>query len=251
VSRLIRVGHEGMDGALWMAHWSRLPTARSGLGRATLTANVTIPSIFRLCHYLTFASLTSATDILEALTTQVHGRILVLLKTTTRYLRMESGCGLTRHTQYNHYTNSYKQPECDLPENDVFNNHVSIIRIRSEHPIGFLKGWFPSLKNLRVVIRDGNGHKVATYWVAGCVAIHSFAMQCEADERSDDESDAAMQDPFIMEGLSSDSDSDSIYPPTECTRIAGTHLQGGKAHRQWLKERHFHAKTRRAERRAS
>ena len=141
----------------------------------------------------------------------------------------------------------YKWPERDLPENDIFNNHVSIIRIRSEHAIGFLKGRFPSLKNLCVAIWDGNGHKVATYWVAGCVAIHSFAMQCEADERSDDESDAAMQDPFIMEGLSSDSDSDSIYPPTERTRIAGTRLQGGKAHRQRLKEQLFCAKTRQAE----
>jgi hypothetical protein len=122
----------------------------------------------------------------------------------------------------------YKRPERDLPENDVFNNHVSMLRIRSEHAIGFLKGRFHSLKNLRIAIKDGNGHKVATYWVATCVAVHAFAMQCEAEERSDDESEAVMQDPFIMEGLSSDSDSDRIYHPTE--RTSTTRLQGGKAH---------------------
>jgi hypothetical protein len=121
-----------------------------------------------------------------------------------------------------------------------------MLRIRSEHAIGFLKGRFHSLKNLRVAIKDGNGHKIATYWVAACVAVHAFAMQCEADERSDDESDAVMQDPFIMEGLSSDSDSDSIHPPE---RTGITRLQGGKAHRQQLKEKLFRAKAKRAERR--
>lgn len=84
------------------------------------------------------------------------------------------------------------------------------------------------LKNLHIAIRDGNGHKVATYWVAACVAIHVFAMQCEADERSDNELDAGMQDLFIIERLSSDadSDSDSIYLPAEHTNM--THLQGEK-----------------------
>ena len=141
----------------------------------------------------------------------------------------------------------YKRPERDLPENDVFNNHVSMLRIRSEHAIGFLKGRFHSLKNLRIAIKDGNGHKVATYWVATCVAVHAFAMQCEAEERSDDESEAVMQDPFIMEGLSSDSDSDRIYHPTE--RTSTTRLQGGKAHRQQLKEELFRAKAKQVERR--
>jgi len=49
-----------------------------------------------------------------------------------------------------------------LPENDFFNNHI------------------------HVAIRDKNGHKIATYWVAMCVALHAFAMQWEDHNRSDD-----------------------------------------------------------------
>jgi len=55
-----------------------------------------------------------------------------------------------------------------------------------------------------VAIRDKNGHKIATYWVATCVAIHAFEMQCEDHDRSDDgddEDEAVMLDLFIVEGL--------------------------------------------------
>jgi len=40
-----------------------------------------------------------------------------------------------------------------------------------------------------VAIRDKNGHKIATYWVATCVALHAFAMQCEDHDRDDDRDD--------------------------------------------------------------
>jgi hypothetical protein len=72
----------------------------------------------------------------------------------------------------------YKKPERDLPDNEEFNKHVSRVRIRSEHAIGFLKGRFHSLKNLHLKIRDKKSHILATFWVAACIAVHSFAMQC-------------------------------------------------------------------------
>jgi len=91
-----------------------------------------------------------------------------------------------------------------------------------------------------VAIRDKNGHKIATYWVATCVALHAFAMQCEDDDRSDDgddEDDAVMLDPFIVEGLSSASDSDHDIPlPSQSSR---TCLQAGKYHCQKLKRGSF------------
>ena len=100
-------------------------------------------------------------------------------------------------------------PEREQPDNEVFNNHVSMVRIRSEHAIGFLKGRFQSLKALRVRIENEQMHKYATYWVVACIALHSFALQCEEVERdSDSDVDG---DPFIREGLSS-SDSDSEPP---------------------------------------
>jgi hypothetical protein len=93
----------------------------------------------------------------------------------------------------------YKKPERDLPQNKTFNNHLSIIRIRSEYAIGFLKGRFQSLKELRVKIRNEKTHKVATYWVAACIGIHAYAMQCEQEERGRDDSDADQD--FILDGL--------------------------------------------------
>ncbi|KAF8226700.1 hypothetical protein L208DRAFT_1080827, partial [Tricholoma matsutake] len=73
----------------------------------------------------------------------------------------------------------YKKPERDLPENNAFNTQVSKLHIRSEHAIGFLKGRFHSLKNLRVNICDKDSHILVTYWVAACIGLHSFAMQCK------------------------------------------------------------------------
>ncbi|KIL57516.1 hypothetical protein M378DRAFT_33627, partial [Amanita muscaria Koide BX008] len=73
----------------------------------------------------------------------------------------------------------YKKPDRDIPENEVFNNHLSMLRIRSEHAIGFLKGRFHSLKGLRVYIKNEKTHKIATYWIAACIGIHAFAMLCE------------------------------------------------------------------------
>src|SRR5882672_1367969 len=73
---------------------------------------------------------------------------------------------------------------------------------------------------------------------ATCVALHAVAMQCEDDDRSDDgddEDDAVMLDPVIVEGLSSASDSDNDIPlPSQSSR---TCLQAGKYHHQKLKER--------------
>jgi hypothetical protein len=146
----------------------------------------------------------------------------------------------------------YKKPERDLPDNEEFNKHVSRVRIRSEHAIGFLKGRFHSLKNLRLKISDKRTHILATYWVAACIGVHSFAMQCEENERRFDNADSdlsAPEDPFIAEGLSSSSDADRTAPSrirTDCTRA--NRLQIGKAHREKLKEALFCSKARRVHR---
>ena len=81
--------------------------------------------------------------------------------------------------------------------------------------------------------------------VATCVALHGFEMQCEDNDRSDDgddEDDAVMLDPFIVEGLSSASDSDHDIPlPSQSSR---TCLQAGKDHHQKLKEKLFQGRAR-------
>ena len=55
-----------------------------------------------------------------------------------------------------------------------------------------------------------NTHKFATYWIAACIAIHAFAMQCEAEEGDDE--DPEYNNLFIAEGLSPSS-SKSDGPP--------------------------------------
>ena len=132
----------------------------------------------------------------------------------------------------------YKKPEQNLPENDAFNTQVSKLRIWSEHAIGFLKGCFHSLKNLRVNICDKDSHILATYWVAACIGLHSFAMQCEDKERELDSDNSGSEDPFVTEGLSfssSDSDVDLAQPQPlrACARTAW--LQAGKAQCEKLK----------------
>jgi hypothetical protein len=124
-----------------------------------------------------------------------------------------------------------------------------MVRIRSEHAIGFLKGRFHSLKNLRVRIKDKKSHKFATYWVAACIGIHVFAMMCEDEEREEDP-DQDFVDPFIAEGLSSsDSEDDSNVRASHPGPASGRRLQQGKAKREKLKRALFRAKERRTRQR--
>jgi hypothetical protein len=135
----------------------------------------------------------------------------------------------------------YKMPDADEPENRRFNNHVSMVRIRSEHAIGFLKGRFQSLKHLRVSITDEGSHIFATYWIAACIGLHSFVMQCEDDENPDrDTTNPGTRDRFIDEGLSSDESSDDDSNSRGTHRIWTTQqLQKAKEKRERLKRRLF------------
>ena len=117
-------------------------------------------------------------------------------------------------------------------------NHVSHIRIRSEHAIGFLKGQFQSLKELRVKITNQKSHKFATYWIAACIGVHAFAMACE-DADKDNEYDG--QD-FINDGLSFSSGSESDFAAR--TQQRPGRLGEGKRLCEALKRRLFRAKER-------
>jgi hypothetical protein len=148
----------------------------------------------------------------------------------------------------------YKKPESIQPDNAIFNNHVSMVRIRSEHAIGFLKGRFQSLKGLRVNIKDEASHKFATYWVIGCIGLHSFAMLCEAEDRTMAGDVGSDLDPFILEGLTTSSESEPPFvPPPVNARHQHTRasrLAAGKARREHLKEKLMRARADRTERHA-
>jgi hypothetical protein len=121
--------------------------------------------------------------------------------------------------------------------------------IRSEHAIGFLKGRFQSLKNLRLHIKDQVSHVIATYWVAACIGVHAFAVQHEEEEQHLNNPDfdklAEITDPFIEEGLTTTSESDTA-PYIPHLRML-TRLQLAKKRREELKEKLFHSKLKKAQ----
>ena len=107
-----------------------------------------------------------------------------------------------------------------------------MLRIRSEHAIGFLKGRFQSLRDLRVLIKDEKSHKAAVYWVVSCVSIHSFAVQCELGRRAEDHDLA--DDPFVAAGLSLSRNDGEHAPPTSHNQ-GSARLARGKQKREQLK----------------
>ncbi|KAJ7099757.1 hypothetical protein C8R44DRAFT_888449 [Mycena epipterygia] len=138
-----------------------------------------------------------------------------------------------------HVVAPYKKPYSLIPGNEEFNNHVSMVRIRSEHAIGFLKVYVSTSRtnrrtNLRLI-------GLPPAWAC----VHSFAMQSEADERGpDSDDDVVMADPFIQEWLSSSSDSEANVAPV------ATRVHAGQAKREDLKHHLFRAKARRKRHRA-
>jgi hypothetical protein len=148
----------------------------------------------------------------------------------------------------------YKAPERYLSQNEKFNEKVSSLRIRSEHAIGFLKGRFQALKSLRVRISDEKTHKYATYWIAACVAVHNFALRCEAEERAADET--VDDDEFFRECIVQDSadESSALGSENEGPRDARTftargRLARGRERREELNSAMEHEEAQRRERR--
>jgi hypothetical protein len=139
----------------------------------------------------------------------------------------------------------YRAPERSLKKNAEFNLHVSRLRIRSEHAIGFLKGRFPSLKGLRLQINNACMHRIATYWISACIAVHMFAFRIEREECGNDDGESYL-DQFLEEDNTSssptpppgdsglDSNSDGTH---EQTRDRGRALRAAKKFRSSLRHR--------------
>ncbi|KAF7323379.1 DDE Tnp4 domain-containing protein [Mycena chlorophos] len=104
-------------------------------------------------------------------------------------------------------TAPFKSPESNDPDNTKFNNHVSYVRVRSEHCIGFLKGRLQSLKSLRLGIESEADHRYVVQWIIACVTVHNFALLHEAKLRAKRPGNplytAAEDDPFIPPSIRS------------------------------------------------
>lgn len=80
----------------------------------------------------------------------------------------------------------YKAPANSHPDAATFNFNLSKLRIRSEHAIGYLKGRFQSLKELRVLIQTPEDLAFATQWINTCIILHAFYMDYEVNEVQED-----------------------------------------------------------------
>jgi hypothetical protein len=122
----------------------------------------------------------------------------------------------------------YKIPLSNIPDNKTFNYHLSAIRILCEHTIGYLKGRFQSMKELRVQIKNQNDFKYAIAWINTCIALHAF---CVNDEESD-------QQDFFEDGVAHEQEERRLLgeeTSAEDTRERDVSLAIGKARREELK----------------
>ena len=70
--------------------------------------------------------------------------------------------------------------------------------MKSEHCIGFLKGWFTSNSLHGLCIQINNQHNLvfASLWIVACIVVHNFALKGECSSGTDFDSDT-----FFAEGV--------------------------------------------------
>ncbi|KAF8804572.1 hypothetical protein BYT27DRAFT_7106895, partial [Phlegmacium glaucopus] len=66
--------------------------------------------------------------------------------------------------------------------NAKYNYHLSAVRVRSEHCVGYVKSRWGSLRGLCVSIKGEKGIQYAMLWIIACIHLHSFAMQHKRGE---------------------------------------------------------------------
>lgn len=92
-----------------------------------------------------------------------------------------------------HLSKYFSRPEKLEPQNSTHNYHVSRVRIRSEHCMGYLKGRWSSLRGLRLRVDHTEAHIFATLWIATCIHLHNFTVAHENKENPE-------ADQFYIEG---------------------------------------------------
>lgn len=129
-------------------------------------------------------------------------------------------------------------------QNRDFNYGLSKVRIRSEHTIGYLKGRFQSLKELRICINNAKDMSYASCWIQACIVIHAFAIDHELDtdqswledgvvwEREQKEKDQRQR-------LETDTEAAPDGINRETTRQRDQTLRQGKLKREILKQRYL------------
>ena len=124
----------------------------------------------------------------------------------------------------------YKKPHNRSVSNRDFNYNLSRIRIRSEHAIGYLKGRFQFLKELRIAIHTEQDIVYVAAWINACIILHAFAI--DEEELSKD----FEEDGYLFEHAYNEVDrilEESMEEETaqNSTRVRNQALAAGKAAR--------------------
>ena len=124
----------------------------------------------------------------------------------------------------------FRSPENTTRRNRTFNFHLSQLRIGSEHAIGYLKGRFQSLKELRVLIKSEEDIAFATVWINTCIIIHAFCLDQEVNFIDQE----WLEDGYTFEqGLRANNDIQE--PENESTKAREQTLANRRAKREELK----------------
>lgn len=72
----------------------------------------------------------------------------------------------------------YKKPRNGTlsEKSEFFNYRISSGRVYSEHGYGMLKGKFPSLRDLRIMITCDKDHAFACHWIEACLILHNLCI---------------------------------------------------------------------------
>jgi hypothetical protein len=80
-------------------------------------------------------------------------------------------------------------------EHERFNTLMSKPRVISEHCIGLLKGRFPWLREIRVMINSKNDLKRILAYVDVCVILHNLLVKSQVPEDWEDDDFSDIDDP--------------------------------------------------------
>jgi hypothetical protein len=87
--------------------------------------------------------------------------------------------GDSAFTPGEHMIPAFKNPPKSTmrQEESSFNKLLTKPRVKSEHCIGLLKGWFPWLKNIRITIPSKKDLKQINKFIGAAVILHNLLIE--------------------------------------------------------------------------
>jgi len=79
----------------------------------------------------------------------------------------------------------HKKPASLEPMNASFDKVVASLRVRSEHCLGALKGFFQCLHGLQVHINSNKDHYEACQWISVAIILHNLIIDVEGSKSAE------------------------------------------------------------------